>query len=129
VAGGERLDHPTDSSINIAIGQGHHPPPHGLSLEAQDSSGAGSSSRRTQVRPAEQDDPDRSQSGRAGGVTSLTITPADEPEIYWDWLAVADDVPNAMLRRQGRPGVADLRFRGFLRRVTRRDARKRQLTA
>jgi hypothetical protein len=44
-------------------------------------------------------------------------------EIYWDWLAVADDVPNAMLRttKEG-PSVADLRFRGFSQtRVTRRD--------
>ena len=32
--------HPTDSSINVAISQGKHDPPRGLSLEAQDSSGA-----------------------------------------------------------------------------------------
>ncbi len=31
--------HPTDSSINVAIGQGTHAPPQGLSLETQDTSG------------------------------------------------------------------------------------------
>jgi hypothetical protein len=31
--------HPTDSSVNVAIGQGRHAPPRGLSLQAADASG------------------------------------------------------------------------------------------
>ena len=31
--------YPTDSSINLAIGQGHQVQPHGLSLEAEDGAG------------------------------------------------------------------------------------------
>src|SRR5207253_5523276 len=31
--------HPTDSSINVAVSQGHHSPPQGLSLEVPDGKG------------------------------------------------------------------------------------------
>jgi hypothetical protein len=119
--------YPTDSSINVAIGQGHHPPPHGLSLEAEDSSGRWIVVAPDLGFPAGKNKTiliDLSQVARAGVTRPQRLRLKTNLEIYWDWLAVADDMPSTVLRTtKALPSVADLRFRGFSEtHVARRDA-------
>ena len=90
--------HPTDSSINVAIGQGSHDAPEGLSLQVADASGRfrdgarpASASRRARTR--------RSSSistGLFGASGPRRLRLATNLEIFWDRLAWA----------VGRPDVA-----------------------
>ena len=90
--------YPTDSSINVAIGQGGHVQPRGLSLEALDAGG-----RWVVVAPdlgfpgrQEQDDPDRSRPCRSAGVAGARrLRLRTNLEIYWDSLAYAAGVTEA----------------------------------
>jgi Tfp pilus assembly protein PilF len=109
--------YPTDSSINVAIGQGGHDRPRGLSLEA-----LGADRRWTIVAPdlgfpAGKNKTvmvDLSQAARVPGVTRLRLR--TNLEVYWDWLALADAADDAPLAtsRLG-PARATLRYRGFSR--------------
>ncbi len=94
--------YPTDSSINVAIGQGGRIQPRGVSLEARDARWplgrrrAGSRISRRQ----EQDDPDRS-CGRScsaglGGARRLRLR--TNLEIYWDSIGYAVAVSDASFR-------------------------------
>jgi hypothetical protein len=103
--------YPTDSSINVAIGQGAHVTPRGLSLEAQDQAG------RWRVVNSDLGFP-------AGKNKTIVIDLGDVAaarrfrlrtnlEIYWDTLesATAVDVPLRTARL--RADRADLGYRGF----------------
>lgn len=107
--------HPTDSSINVAIGQGGHDAPRGLSLEVADAKG-----RFTTVRPG---------LGFPAGkdktilIDLAGIFPASGPrrlrlrtnlEIFWDRLGWAVGRPDVKLQpRRLELRSADLRFRGY----------------
>ena len=107
--------HPTDSSINVALGQGGHDGPRGLSLEAADARG-----RFTTVRPA---------LGFPAGkdktilIDLAGIFPPAGPrllrlrtnlEIFWDRLGWAAGRPDVKLQpRRLDLRSADLRFRGY----------------
>ena len=107
--------HPTDSSINVALGQGEHDAPRGLSLEVADARG-----RFTTVRPA---------LGFPAGkdktilIDLAGIFPPSGPrvvrlrtnlEIFWDRLGWALGRPDVKLQpRRLELRSADLRFRGY----------------
>jgi Tfp pilus assembly protein PilF len=107
--------HPTDSSINVALGQGSHAPPHGLSLEAPDTQGHW-----VVVKP---------NLGFPEGKTKTILIPLDgvfKPgaprkvrlrtnlEIFWDSIEVANLLPATPIKTQRlKPTVADLHYRGY----------------
>src|SRR6266851_8952840 len=109
--------YPTDSSINVAIGQGHQVRPRGLSLEALDEAG------RWVVVSADLGFPagknktiliDLSAVVRTGLVHARRLRLRTNLEIYWDALAIADDVTNAPMEMQRiSADRAELRYRGF----------------
>jgi Tfp pilus assembly protein PilF len=107
--------HPSDSTVNVAMSQGNHPKPQGLSLEIPDGHGGWRVARANLGFPA----------GRKKiCLFNLTgIFPAGVPkrlrlrtnlEIYWDqiqWARGLSDTPLRVTRLQ--PSTADLRYRGF----------------
>ena len=109
--------YPTDSSINVALGQGRHPIPRGVAMEARDAKGG------WVVLHADLGFP-------AGKLKTMVVDVPRLPdgtwprrlrlrtnlEIYWDWIAQAPRLA-ADLARETRldPAVADLRFRGYSR--------------
>ena len=73
--------HPTDSSINVAIGQGGNDKPQGLVLEVPDGKGGWTVARPRPGLPRgqEQDDPDPSRRHSRPGTASPPLPPAHEP--------------------------------------------------
>lgn len=109
--------YPTDSSINVALGQGKHPVPRGVALEALDAKG-----RWVVVHP--------DLGFPAGKLKTMVIDVPRLPdgrrprrlrlrtnlEIYWDWIAQAPRLDPGLLRETRlAPAVADLRHRGYSR--------------
>ena len=107
--------HPSDSSINVAMGQGHHSPPHALSLEVPDGHGGWIVARQNLGFPA----------GRKK-ICLLDITGAFRPntphkvrlrtnlEIYWDSIEWAQGQPDTSVKiAKLSPTVADLHYRGY----------------
>lgn len=103
--------YPTDSSINVAIGQGGHVAPSGLALEAR------VQGRWTVVNP---------DLGFPAGknktmLVDLGRVPAGADrvrlrtnlEIYWDHLAVAERSPVEVKTTRLQPSSAELAFRGY----------------
>ncbi len=107
--------HPTDSSINVAIGQGKNTPPQGLRLETPDAKGnwrvakpgLGFPEGKVKTVVIRLDDAFAPNAPRRARLrTNL--------EIFWDSLAVAEGLPKAPLKQQRLPlRRADLRYRGF----------------
>ncbi|HXW04304.1 MAG TPA: FG-GAP-like repeat-containing protein [Vicinamibacterales bacterium] len=107
--------HPTDSSINVALGQGSHPPPTGLSLQVADASGRFRTVRSGLGFPAGKD--------KTILIDLAGVSPRKGPrrlrlgtnlEIFWDRLGWATGRPDAGLElRQLQLKAADLRFRGY----------------
>ena len=106
---------PTDSSINVAISQGQHPPPRSLSLEVPDGKGGWAVARADLGFPAGKtktillDVQDIWQPG-----TRHRLRLRTNMEIYWDAFAWVLALPEAELKTQRLPlQTADLRYRGF----------------
>ena len=107
--------HPTDSSINVALGQGNHVPPTGLSLQVADAAGRFRTARAGLGFPAGKDKTilidlagvfPRAGPRRVRLVTNL--------EIFWDRLGWAVGRPDVTLTpRRLELKTADLRFRGY----------------
>ncbi|HXP10906.1 MAG TPA: CRTAC1 family protein, partial [Acidobacteriaceae bacterium] len=107
--------HPTDSSVNVAIGQGHQEKAHTLSLEVQDGRGGWRTARANLGFPA----------GRKKTClinldnVFLPGTPhklrlRTNLEIYWDSIEWAPGLPNAQLKiTRLDPSLADLHYRGY----------------
>jgi len=107
--------HPSDSSINVAISQGQHEPPHPLSLEVPNGHGGWTTARPNLGFPA----------GRKKiCLIDLTgIFPPGVPhklrlrtnlEIYWDQIQWARGLPAAQVKiARLTPAVADLHYRGY----------------
>jgi Tfp pilus assembly protein PilF len=106
---------PTDSSINVAIAQGSHAPPAGLSMEVPDGQGGWRTVQEGLGFPA----------GKLKTVV-LNLDGVFQPgtprrlrlrtnlEIYWDALGWAVAQPGAEARTQHlMPQMAELRYRGF----------------
>jgi hypothetical protein len=107
--------YPTNSSINVAIGQGHNEPPRGLSIETPDSRGRWSVARAGLGFPE----------GKVKTIL-LDLTGVFKPgaprklrlrtnlEIYWDAIQTAYSVPeNTTKITHQYASSADLEYRGF----------------
>jgi hypothetical protein len=112
---GQGWIHPTDSSINLAIAQGTHEPPDGLSLHATDSAGRFHEVRRGLGFPAGKDKTILLDlSGVFGPTGPRRLRLATNLEIFWDRLGWAVGRPDVMLRPQTLELTsADLSYRGF----------------
>ena len=112
---GQGWIHPTDSSINVALGQGHHAPPRDLSLEIPDGKGGWSAAKPHLGFPE----------GKNKTVL-IDLTGLLKPglpqqvrlrtnlEIYWDFLGTATSLPQTPIKTQTlTPSTATLRYRGF----------------
>ncbi|HEX7086801.1 MAG TPA: FG-GAP-like repeat-containing protein [Vicinamibacterales bacterium] len=107
--------HPTDSSINVAIAQGRHPAPEGLSLHVADRTGRFRPVRTGLGFPAGKDKTiriDLSGVFPAEGPRRLRL--ATNLEIFWDRLGWAAGRPDVSPRITRLPLLsADLRYRGY----------------
>ena len=109
--------YPTDSSINVAIGQGGRVQPRGLSLEALDARGRWVVVAPDLGFPAGKNKTilvDLGRVARAGFEGARRLRLRTNLEIYWDSLAYADavgDAPTKTVRIEA--SRADLRYRGF----------------
>jgi hypothetical protein len=107
--------HPTDSSINVALGQGSHPPPAGLSLHVADAQGRFKPARTGLGFPAGKDKTiliDLAGVFPRSGPRRMRLT--TNLEIFWDrlgWAIGRPDVPLAPRRLELK--TAELRFRGY----------------
>jgi hypothetical protein len=107
--------HPTDSSLNVAIGQGRHDPPRDLSLEVLDATGGWVVARPDLGFPAGKNKTILIRLDdvfRPGAPRRLRLR--TNLEIYWDFLGWAQGRDGAPLRQQRlAPASADLVYRGF----------------
>jgi hypothetical protein len=107
--------HPSDSTVNVAMSQGGHALPQGMSLEIPDGHGGWKTARANLGFPA----------GR-NKICLLNLTGLFQPgvpkrlrlrtnlEIYWDQIQWARGLPDTPLRvTRLDPSTADLRYRGF----------------
>ncbi len=111
---GQGWIHPTDSSINVALGQGSHPPPQGLSLHVFDGTG---------WRVAHPDLGFPAGKRKTVLIDLSGVFPRDVPrkfrlqtnlEIYWDRLAWAVPLEDSVMTVHSVPlDRAQLRYRGF----------------
>ena len=103
--------YPTDSSINVAIGQGSRVRPSPVVLDAQDPSGTW-----MVVNPDVGFPAGKNKTmlidlrGRAGAHRFRLRT---NLEIYWDRLAVAEPASTSLTTTRLQPSSAELRFRGY----------------
>jgi len=107
--------HPTDSSINVALGQGTHEPPKGLTLEIPTAEGTWMVVRDDLGFPAGKNKTilvDLDGVFRPGAPRRLRLR--TNLEIYWDALSVATvEEKTALKTRRIAPSVAELRYRGY----------------
>jgi len=107
--------HPSDSSINIAMSQGHHEPPRPLSLEVPDGHGKWKVAK-----------PDLGFPAGRNKTCLIDLTNVFVPgtphkvrlrtnlEIYWDSIEWAKGLPETTLKiARLAPASADLRYRGY----------------
>jgi hypothetical protein len=107
--------HPTDSSINVALGHGSHAPPTGLSLHVADRAGRFKPARTGLGFPAGKDKTiliDLTGLFPPSGPRRLRLS--TNLEIFWDRLGWALGRPEVKLEpRRLELKTADLRFRGY----------------
>jgi Tfp pilus assembly protein PilF len=107
--------HPTDSSINVALGQGTHDKPRGLSLLVADAQGRFKEARAGLGFPAGKDKTvllDLAGLFPATGVRRLRL--ATNLEIFWDRIGWAEGRPDVRLEPHRLPlASADVRYRGY----------------
>ena len=109
--------YPTDSSINVAMGQGGHPLPQGISVELQDESGSWTVGHEDLGFPAGKNktmvieiDP------LPSGVLPRRVRLRTNLEVYWDWIGYAPKVAETKLEiTQLTAETATLRHRGYSR--------------
>ncbi len=106
---------PTDSSINVAVSQGAHAPPHGVRLDVPDGRGGWKVLHENLGFPAGKHKTivvDLS-AGLAEG-TEKRVRLTTNLEIYWDALYWAEAQPDTELRTMRlNAAKADLRYRGY----------------
>jgi Flp pilus assembly protein TadD len=107
--------HPTDSSVNVAISQGHHEKAHSLSLEIPDGHGGWRTAQANLGFPA----------GRKKTClinlenvflpgTPRKLRLRTNLEVYWDSIEWAQGLPDTKLRvTRLDPSMADLHYRGY----------------
>jgi hypothetical protein len=105
--------YPTDSSINVAVGQGSHEAPRGVSLEAEDGRGGWKRVQSDLGFPAGKNKTMLIDLRPAAGATRLRLR--TNLEVYWDALAVATQVEAPLRLTRLAASSAELRYRGFSR--------------
>ena len=107
--------HPTDSSVNVAISQGHHQKAHAFSLEVPDGHGGWRTAQANLGFPA----------GRKKTClinlenvflpgTPRKLRLRTNLEVYWDSIEWARGLPDARLKiTRLHPSLADLHYRGY----------------
>ncbi len=109
--------HPTDSSINVALAQGSHEPPRGLSLEIATADGKWTVARPDLGFPAGKNKTiliDLDGVFCLGAPRRLRLR--TNLEVFWDRLVVAVAAPETTLKTQRLAATsAELRYRGFSR--------------
>ncbi len=107
--------HPTDSSINVAISQGAHDGPQGLSLHVADAAGRFREVRRDLGFPSGKDKTILVDlTGLFGRTGPRRVRLATNLEIYWDTLGWAIGRPDVQLQpRRLELSSADLVYRGY----------------
>ena len=112
---GQGWIHPTDSSINVALGQGSQAPPAGLSLHVADAHGRFRPVRTGLGFPAGKDKTiliDLSRIFPPTGPRRLRLS--TNLEIFWDRLGWAVERPDVILQpRRLELKTAELQFRGY----------------
>jgi hypothetical protein len=103
--------YPTDSSINLAVGQGHAPKPSGLALDAQDGAGAWREVVADLGFPAGKNKSMLIDLAPARGARRLRLR--TNLEIYWDRLSVAERAGVELRTERLAAATAELRFRRF----------------
>ncbi len=107
--------HPTDSSVNVAISQGRHDAPRGLSLQVADAKGRFREARSNLGFPAGKDKTiliDLAGVFPPSGPRRLRVS--TNLEIFWDRLGWAVGRPDVHLEpRQLMLSSAELRYRGY----------------
>ena len=107
--------HPSDSSLNIAMGQGHHEAPRPLSLEVPDGHGGWRTAKANLGFPAGRN--------KTCLIDLTGLFTSDVPhklrlrtnlEVYWDAIQWAVGAPNGDVKiTQLAPSTADLHYRGY----------------
>ncbi|MGH9588810.1 MAG: ASPIC/UnbV domain-containing protein, partial [Terracidiphilus sp.] len=107
--------HPSDSTVNVAMGQGRHERPKPLSLSIQDSHGAWRVVRPNLGFPAGRNKTcliDLTGLFKPGEPRRLRLS--TDLEIYWEQIQWAQGLPNTPLRiTRLAPSFADLHYRGY----------------
>ena len=103
--------YPTDSSINVAIGQRRVDQPRGLALESQDSSGTWHTVEADLGFPAGKNKSMVIDLDRIGEARKLRLR--TNLEVYWDALRVGTSVSVPLETHRLAAASADLRYRGF----------------
>jgi hypothetical protein len=107
--------HPTDATVNVALGQSSRPPPQGLRIEVPDRSGRWTVARSGLGFPAGKLKTivlDIWNVFKPGAARKLRL--ATNMEVYWDRLAWARGLPAEQTRMVKLPlASAELRYRGF----------------
>jgi tetratricopeptide (TPR) repeat protein len=107
--------HPSDSSINVALSQGHHEQPQPLSLEVPDGRGGWITARPNLGFPAGRNKIcliDLTGVFRQG--TARKVRLRTNLEVYWDQIQWARGLPNTPLHiTRIAPSTADLHYRGY----------------
>lgn len=106
--------HPTDSSINVALGQGKHSPPQSLAIHVAQKDGSWRIARSNLGFPSGKNKAitlDISQVFKPGEPRRLRL--ATNLEIYWDRLSWAEKKAASSIRIQRLQASAQLRYRGF----------------
>ena len=103
--------YPTDSSINLAVGQGAAAKPSGLALDAQDAAGRWREVVPDLGFPAGKNKSMLIDLAPAGSARRLRLR--TNLEIYWDRLSVAERAEAPLRTERLTAARAELRFRGF----------------
>jgi hypothetical protein len=107
--------HPTDSSVNVALGHGNHPVPSGLSLHVADAAGRFTLARAGLGFPAGKDKTILvSLDGLLPRTGARRLRLTTNLEIFWDRIGWAVGRPDVTLSPQRLElKTADLRYRGY----------------
>lgn len=107
--------HPSDSTVNVAMGQGHREPPKPLSLSVEDAHGNWHVVRSNLGFPAGRNKTcliDLTGLFHPGDPKRIRLS--TNLEIYWDQIQWAQGLPNTTLKiTRVAPSYADLHYRGY----------------
>jgi len=111
--------YPTDSSINVAVGQGRREGPRALALDVQTADGRWLTAEPNLGFPAGKNKTMLIDLGKAGTATRLRLR--TNMEVYWDALRTGIVTNTAVKTERLAAATADLRYRGYSRTTSQRD--------